>query len=253
MNFSRKQKDNALIVLTSLLLIAVIAFAYYALYSPAKSAKVQSEQTLSSEREVLIALQNQLKELPEGERLNPVELQQKVAVEPLTDEVLLQIEQAELISGTLVQSVGFTEAPLELLAPVEGVENVQQLLATIELEASDYDSITAFIEEIETMKRVMVIEAIEFNAFSEQTQQLSEEEVLAVAIQFSTFYRPDLIALAETLPKVDAPAPANKVDPMPQNDGTFIVTEADEDEELETEEDVDVEIDVEVVEEDTEQ
>lgn len=251
MNFSKQQKDNTLIVLASLFLIAVIAFAYFATYAPAKAAKEQSEQTLSSEREVLMALQNQLKELPEGERINPLDLQQKVAVEPLTDKVLLQIEQAELLSGTLVQSVGFTEGPLELLAPVEGAENIQELLATVELQAYDYESITAFIKEIEEMKRIMVIEGINFSAYPEQTQQLSEEEALAVSIQFSAFYRPDLISLAETAPKVDAPAPANKVDPMPQNDGTFIVIEADEEEELETEEDVEAESDI--VEEEVEQ
>ena len=166
MNFSKQQKDNALIVLASLLLITVIAFAYFSIYVPAKAAKQQSEQTLSSERQVLMALQNQLKELPEGERINPLDLQQKVAVEPLTDKVLLQIEQAELLSGTLVQSVGFTEGPLKLLAPVEGVENIQELVATVELEAYDYESITAFIDEIEAMKRIMVIEAINFSEFT---------------------------------------------------------------------------------------
>ncbi|WP_249929491.1 pilus assembly protein PilO [Planococcus maritimus] len=253
MNFSKQQKDNALIVLASLFLIAVIAFAYFATYAPVKAAKEQSEQTLSSERDVLMALQGQLKELPEGERINPLDLQQKVAVEPLTDKVLLQIEQAELLSGTLVQSIGFTEGPLELLAPVDGVENIQELLATVELEAYDYESITAFIKEIEAMKRIMVIEAINFSAYPEQTQQITEEEALAVSVQFSAFYRPDLISLVETAPKVDAPAPANKVDPMPQNDGTFIVTEASEEEELENEEDVEIDVEVEVDEEDTEQ
>lgn len=230
MNLTKQQKDTGLIVLASILLLAVVAYSYFVLYSPAKEAKLQTEQMLTSEREVLMALQNQLKSLPEGERINPLELQQKVAVEPLTDLILLQVEQAELISGTMIRSVGFSEGPVQLLAPVEGVENIQQVLTAIELDAYDYESITAFIKEIEAMNRIMIVESINFAAYPEQTEQAVEEEALNVSLQFSAYYRPDLIALSETAPKVDAPAPANKVNPMPQNDGTNLVVASAESE-----------------------
>lgn len=236
---TKQQKDTALIVLASFLLLAVAAYSYFGLYSPAKEAKAQSEQILSSEREVLMALQNQLKSVPEGERINPLELQQKVAVEPLTDLILLQVEQAELISGTMIRSVGFSEGPVQLLVPVEGVENIQQVLTAIELDAYNYESITAFIKEIEAMNRIMIVESINFSAYPEQTEQAVNEETLNVSIQFSAYYRPDLIALADTSPRVDAPTPANKVNPMPQNDGTSLVaenTESDDETDTSTDE-----------------
>ncbi|PKH08462.1 LysM peptidoglycan-binding domain-containing protein [Planomicrobium sp. MB-3u-38] len=237
MNFTKEQKDTAMVVLASLLLMVVLAYTYFGFYSPAKEARLQTEQTLSSEREVLMALENQLKQMPQTERISASELQQKVAVEPLTDLILLQVEQAELMSGTLIKSVSFTEGPVDLLAPVEGVENIQEVLTSIELEAYDYESITAFIKEIESMKRIMIVDAINFAAAPEQTEQVTEDEPLSVSLQFSAFYRPDLIALSDTAPKVDAPAPANKVNPMPQNDGTSLVTDASDSEADETTED----------------
>lgn len=236
MNFTKQQKDIAVVVLASFLLIMAVGFTYFSVYSPAKESKLQMERSLASEQEVLMALQNQLQELPEGERINPLELQQKITVEPLTDKVLLQVEQAELLSNTLIKSVGFTEEPFEIPVPVEGVENVQQLIATVELEAVDYEGITAFIKEIEAMKRIMIVEAINFNSNPEQTQLGEQQEPLAVSLQFSAFYRPDLIALSDTAPKVDAPAPANKNNPMPQNDGTYLVTEAAAEDDAEEEE-----------------
>lgn len=220
MNFNKQQKDIALVVLASIFLIGIAAYAYLGIYAPAREAKLQTEQMLASEREVLMALQTQQKELPEGEKINPGELQQKVSVEPLTDLIVLQIEQAELISQTLVKTIGFAEGPLELLNPLEGVENIQEVLTTVEIEAEDYESITAFIKEIEAMKRIMVVDSIEFSSYPETTQQVQENEPLSVSLQFSAFYRPDLIALADTQPKVAAPPPAKKVNPMPRNDGT---------------------------------
>lgn len=238
MNFTKQQKDIAVVVLASFLLIIAVGFTYFSVYLPAKESKLQMERSLASEKEVLMALQNQLKELPEGERINPLELQQKITVEPLSDKVLLQIEQAELLSDTLIKSVAFTEEPFEIPVPIEGVENVQELIATVELEAVDYEGITTFIEEIEAMKRIMIFEAISFDSNPEQTQLGVQPEPLTVSLQFSSFYRPDLVALAETAPKVDAPAPAGKDNPMPQNDGTYLVTETavDEEDDLDEEE-----------------
>ncbi len=227
MNLTKKQKDVALVSLASFVLMAAIALTYFGLYAPAKTARLQSEQALASEKEVLLALQTQFKDMPEAQRINSQELQQRVALEPLTDHVMLQVEQAELISGTVIQSISFAEGLFELPIPVEGVENIEELTATVELEAGNYESIASFIEEIEAMKRIMVIEAIDFGAIPEQTQEITERQNLAVSLQFKAFYRTDLVELADSASTIDAPAPANKANPMPQNDGTYLVIEPD--------------------------
>ena len=249
-SLTKRQKEVGLIGLAVVFLLVLLAYSYFVLYAPARDARAQAEQSLSSEREVLMALENQLKDLPAGEPVSASELQRKVSVDALTDLIVLQIEQAELLSNSLVTAISFTEGPLEVVQPVEGVENIQEVLTSISLEAPDYASITSFIREIEKMERIMVVESINFGANEEVTQLEQEQEALSVTLNFSAFYRPDLIELNDTLPKVDAPPPANKSNPLPQNDGTDL---ADTEEEMPVaEEDVEVDVDVDVnVEEDS--
>ncbi|HSJ38666.1 MAG TPA: LysM peptidoglycan-binding domain-containing protein, partial [Planococcus sp. (in: firmicutes)] len=193
--------------------------------------------------EVLMALQEQVKALPEEERVSTSELQQRVSVEPLTELIVLQLEQAELMSRSQVQSIGFADSPLQLLMPVEGIENVQKVQTTVSFETDDYAGITRFIKEIEAMKRILIIDSISFASNGEVTTAEGGDDVLQVSLSFSAFYRPDLIALADTLPKVDAPPPANKIDPLPKNDGTGL---AAVEEDAESEITVDVEVEVQV-------
>lgn len=242
-SMSKRQKEKALIFLAILFLLAMAAYSYFVVYSPAKDAKLQAEQSLTSEREVLMALETQLKEVPEGEKISTSELQQKVAVEPLSELIVLQIEQAELMAGALVTDIAIAEEAVTLPVPVEGLENLQQVNTSVTIEVSDYKGITTFIDEIEAMKRIMIVENIDFSAGEEVTTADQEDELLDVTLSFTAYYRPDLIALADTLPKVDAPAPAGKLNPLPQNDGTDLA----EDEEVEPAVgDADVEVDVEV-------
>jgi len=249
-SMTKKQKEQGLIALAIVFLLAISAYAWYMVYSPAKEARIAAEQTFKSEREVLMALQEQVKALPEEERVSTSELQQRVSVEPLSELIVLQLEQAELLSRSQVQNIAIADSPLELLMPVEGIENVQKVQTTVTFETEDYAGITRFIKEIEAMKRILIIDSINFASNGEVTTADTEDDILEVTLSFSAFYRPDLIALADTLPKVDAPPPANKIDPLPKNDGTDLVNVA-EDEEADEETDVDVDIDVEVdVEED---
>ncbi|MFC3211831.1 LysM peptidoglycan-binding domain-containing protein [Planomicrobium okeanokoites] len=242
-SLTKKQKENGLIAIAVLSLLAISAYAYFMVYTPAKEARMMAEQTFKSEREVLMALQEQVKALPEEERVSTAELQQRVSVEPLSELIVLQLEQAELLSRSQVKSLQIAESPLELMTPVEGIENVQKIQTTVAFETDDYAGITKFIKEIESMKRILIIDAIDFASNGEVTTVEAEDDILEVTLSFSAFYRPDLIALADTLPKVDAPPPANKVDPLPKNDGVDLAKAEDEDEEADVEVDVNVTVD----------
>lgn len=243
-NYSKSQKEKGLIILASIFLIALSAYSYFMVYVPTKETRIQAEQTLSSERDVLIALQTQFKELPETEKVNPRELQRKVSVEALTELIVLQIEQAELMSGTLVDNIGITEGLVELPVPVEGLENLQEVLTTVTVKADDYREITTFIERVEAMERIMIVEAINFSSGEEITtaEQVNEDDAIDVTLTFSAYFRPDLIALADTLPKVDTPTPAGKKNPLPDYNGVDL---ADEEAQAATDVEVNVEVDVE--------
>ncbi|WKA60010.1 pilus assembly protein PilO [Planococcus shenhongbingii] len=242
-SMTKSQKEKGLIILAIVFLLALGAYSYFMVYAPTKDARLQAEQTLSSERDVLISLQTQLKELPEGEKISTSELQQKVSIEPLSELLVLQIEQAELLSESLITDIGIVEEPVTLPVPVEGLENLQQVKTTVAFQTADYHGITTFIKEIEAMDRILVIDSIDFGANDEVTTVEAVKEPLDVTLSFSAYFRPDLIALADTLPKVDAPPPAGKMNPLPQNDGTALV---EEEVAIPVEDETNVDVDVEV-------
>ncbi|KOF11791.1 pilus assembly protein PilO [Planococcus glaciei] len=244
-SMTKSQKEKALIILAVVFLLVLGAYSYFMVYAPAKEARLQAELTLSSERDVLIGLQAQLKELPEGEKISTSELQQKVSIEPLSELLVMQIEQAELLSKTLLTNIEMLQEPVTLPVPIEGLENLQQVKTTVTFETADYKGITAFIKEIEAMDRILVIDAIDFTSNEEVTAAESEKEAVEVTLGFTAYFRPDLIALADTLPKVDAPPPAGKVNPLPANDGTALAEEEVVPAEDTTDVDVNVEVNVE--------
>ncbi|MFP8782164.1 pilus assembly protein PilO [Planococcus plakortidis] len=239
-SMTKSQKEKALIALAVLFLLALGFYSYFLMYAPAKEAREQAQQSLRSERDVLMALQTQVKELPEGEAFSTLELQKKVSIDPLSELMVLQIEEAELISGTQVEAIQLAEADVSLPVPVEGLENLKEVETTVAFSAEDYNQITDFITEIETMERILVIESINFGANPEVREVVEETERLQVTLSFAAYYRPDLIALQDTVPKIDAPAPADKKDPLPANDGTEYAA----DDEEETDPDVDVDVDI---------
>ncbi|MBB5180737.1 type IV pilus assembly protein PilO [Planomicrobium koreense] len=246
-SMTKRQKETALIVLAAVFLLALAAYSYFMVYAPARDGALQAEQSLSSERDVLMALQTQIKELPEGEKISTSELQQKVSIEPLSELIVLQIEQAELLSNSLVTNIAITEEPVVLPVPVEGLENLQEVQTTVSIEVADYKNITSFIKEIEAMDRILIVDSIDFGALEEVTTADQERELIEVTLGFSAYFRPDLIALLDTLPKVDAPPPAGKVNPLAQNDGTDLSApdEAVPAEEAAVDVEVDVDVDIE--------
>ena len=218
-SLTRKQKEIGLIVLSSLFCTAIIAYSYFTFYSPKKESLAVAETTLTTDRQVLFALEQQLADQPETPVVSSLELQKKVPVDPLTELVLLQIEKAEVVSQSLVQSVSFTEGPFVIEAPPEGVETLQELLVSLSIETPTYTTLESFIAELERLDRILIIDSIQFSSLGEVTTADQEDEKLQLTLTFSAFYRPDLFELLEEGPKVDTPLPAEKVNPLPANNG----------------------------------
>lgn len=218
-NLTIKQKEIGLIILSSLFCLTVIAYAYFNFYSPKKDSLLVAESTYESDSQVLYALEQQLENQPEPLTVSSFEFQKKVPVDPLTNLVILQIEKAEVVSKSLVQSVSFSEGPFVIENPPEGVEALQELLVSLSIETPTYATLETFINEIEQLDRIFVVESIAFSSNGEVTTAEKEQTNLQLTLTFSAFYRPDLIELLEEGPKVDTPPPADKVNPLPANGG----------------------------------
>jgi type IV pilus assembly protein PilO len=218
-NLTKKQKEIGLIVLSSLFCLIMIAYVYFTFYVPKKESLAVAETTLTTDRQVLFALEQQLADQPETPIVSSLELQKKVPIDPLTELIILQVEKAEVVSNSLVQSMGFSQGPFVIEAPPEGVETLQQLLVTLTIETSTYSTLETFIDEIEKLDRILIVDNIAFSSPGEVTTEEVDPAKLQLSLSFTAFYRPDLLELVDEGPKVDTPAPAEKSDPLPTNDG----------------------------------
>ncbi|MEK3934061.1 pilus assembly protein PilO [Sporosarcina sp. FSL W7-1349] len=220
-SWSKRQKEGALLALAIVFLIALCTYSYFIIYAPAKEANDQMKQTIANERDVLFALRKQAagQTLSNETSGSSQPLQRKVPVKPLEEAVLLQVEKAEVKSGSFVQDVTFTHSDYVIENPPDHVENVSRLLTEVYLEAASYLDVQKFIDEIEKMERVYVIESIMIDAPEELRDMESEVEPMQMTIAFNAFYRGDLIELEPEAPKTDAPLPADKADPTPYNSG----------------------------------
>ncbi|WP_075620468.1 LysM peptidoglycan-binding domain-containing protein [Paenisporosarcina indica] len=218
-NLTSKQKEVGLIVLSVLFCLAIVAYSYFTFYSPKKESLAMAETTLATDRQTLFALEQQLADQPEIPLVSSLELQKKVPVEPLTELILLQVEKAEVVSQSMVQSISFAEAPFVIEAPPEGVETLQQLAVSMTIETANFKNLEIFIDELEKLDRILVVESIAFGSPGEITTADQEQDKLSLSLTFSAFFRPDLIELLDEVPKVDTPPPADKVNPLPSNNG----------------------------------
>lgn len=216
-NLSKRQKDVALVVLSVIFLLSLALYSYFKIYAPAKDMNERALQSFSNERDILFALQRQQAQQVPNQTTNSRILQQQLPVVPLEDLILLQVQEAEVKSDTYVQEVNFSFEEALIETPPEDVQNVQAIIAEVHLLATDYANVDRFIEEIESMERIFVIDGIEFTAPEEIRTTDDEGDLQELTVTFHAFYRNDLPGLLDDAPKVDAPPSANKSDPTPFN------------------------------------
>ncbi|MCM3710764.1 pilus assembly protein PilO [Sporosarcina luteola] len=217
-NLTKRQKEMGLLVLSILFLLILAAYSYFQIYAPSKESNERAAQTLANERDILFALQRQEAQQSNTGTSNSRPLQQKLPVKPLEDLILLQVQKAEVKSDAFVHEVNFSlEEPIIENAP-EQVQNVLQAVITeVHLAADAYMQIDRFIEEIESMERIFIMDRIEFTAPDEVRTIEQEDGPIELIVTFHALFRPDLGNLEDEAPKVDAPLPAGKQDPTPIN------------------------------------
>ena len=77
----------------------------------------------------------------------------------------------------------------------------QQLLTEVSLEADSYLEVENFIDEIERMERIFIVDSINFIAPEETQEQSEADESMQMTVAFSAFYRPDLVDLQHEAPR----------------------------------------------------
>jgi type IV pilus assembly protein PilO len=216
-NMTRRQKEIGLLFLAIVFLIFLAAYSYFQIYAPAKESNERAAQTMANERDILFALQRQEAQPRQSGLSSSRPLQEKLPVKPLEDLILLQIQKAEVKSDALVNEINFSLEETVVENSPEQVENVQAVVAEVHLQADEFSQVDRFIEEIESMERIFIMDHIKFIAPEEVKTFEQESDIMDLTITFHAFFRPDLENLEDEAPKVDAPVPASKQDPTPIN------------------------------------
>lgn len=91
---------------------------------------------------------------------------------------------------------------------------LKKLTVSLSVESPTYEDLEKFIQTLESLERIVVVESISYSGGEEITSLDQELEKLSYSLTISAYYLPTLDDLIAELPKIDAPAPANKTNPL---------------------------------------
>ena len=109
------------------------------------------------------------------------------------------------------QTAGTAGNQQQAVSPVSGLTKITAQLSIV---SSDYDELETFINTLESMKRIIVVEAINYTGSKEITSLSDSNAPLTYTLTVSAYYMPGLSDLQKELPKADYPEPANKTNPQ---------------------------------------
>jgi type IV pilus assembly protein PilO len=279
--FSSKEK----VVLGSVVVVFILYLVLLQFYflSPLKSDLQSKQQMLASEQKLLETMQKKSGN-NETADANTTELQKEVPVKPLQDQFILDLQQAEAVSNSLIKSMSFTEGGQATADSTQPAANstttqsqssgstgqsstksqsqsnsgttsqsntssssstssqqqtaqttsgtasqqntntaqatstpaVSKLTVQLSIQSQRYQDLEKFINTLEGLKRITVVEAINYTGNKEITSLTQDNKPLDYTLTISAYYLPGLTDLDKQLPKVDFPAPANKDNPLSQ-------------------------------------
>lgn len=256
LSLSKKHKLILLIGILSLLLL--VSIGQFILLSPLKSDLEAKEQTLVTEQKLLEGISQSKADDSKKVAEDTQELQKKVPVEPLQEQLILDLEKAENVSNSKILTMGFTkdaDVTLETAQPsAEGAEGtttettaapqegpaqdqatqgptaeqkaaapstgLKKLSVSLSVESLTYEDIERFIATLESLNRIVVVESINYTGVDEVTTIETEKKPLTYSLNVSAYYLPTLNDLIADLPKIDAPASANKKNPLSTSSST---------------------------------
>lgn len=237
---------HTIVVVILVLLCLGVYWGVHSLYvDPALEEVERVETSLENEERILNSLADQEMEQQDLTLQTSRELQQKLPVLPVQDQVILAMERAENVSGTFIESVSLNgdqeieavveeeentddsvgETPDETAEGEEQIEEVESeappvmpsvnaLTYQVTVMAKTFSDLTLFLEELERIPRLISFDEIEFQP--EGTEEGADQ--ISFLVTFSAFYEPDLRDLQDELPQYHYPEPSQKESPF-EGDG----------------------------------
>ncbi|WP_160721983.1 pilus assembly protein PilO [Bacillus sp. USDA818B3_A] len=260
LHFSKK--DKWILAAGALLLVLIFVYAQFFSLSPLKSELSVKQQSLESEQKLLETISEKNAETTSQTAEDTKELQKKLPVKPLQEQLILDLEKAETLSNSKISSMGFskdvdvstasadTNTSNQQTSGTQATTNksptaqntttqqttdqqtaaaqtpaLKKLTVSLKVESPTYKDLEKFIETLESLQRIVVIESISYSGGQEITSLVQETQPLSYSLTFSAFYMPGLTDLVAQLPKIDSPAPAGKENPLSEFPDTTATTQ----------------------------
>lgn len=246
MNF-RLTKKELIISIIFLLVTAALASVYLYFIKPVRASLQTAESVLKQEEALLSTVEASINNKQENAFQGTMQLQKKLPVEPLLEQFLLDLEKAEIISGSFITSMSFgdkgtneaTDLVEEYLketqvllegnteesddvtqagqnATIEGIipEGIKRLTVNLTVKSPSYFELEAFIKALEDLRRITKVDELSFSGNEELVTTDSTVEHLTYTLTVSAFFFPKLEVLREQLPPFEIPNPSQKVNPL---------------------------------------
>jgi type IV pilus assembly protein PilO len=237
MNLNLFNNKKLVVFISILLLIGLFSALYFFVLYPKKEEVSIKESELLTQEQILSTLQSKASSTNTSTFQSTVALQKMVPVKPLSQQILLDIEKAEVISGSFVVGMSFEDGEVTLEEDVSSVETdeedikqsetvetndekvllpagVKKIIVTLEVESPSYFEFEEFISILENSERITVVESVDFTANEEIIEEDQTNKPLSYQVRLSAFYMPTLSDLIEGLPKMDSPSPSEKKNPF---------------------------------------
>ena len=236
LRFSKKEK---IIVFSGVAFILILFAGVYFLYLQPLKADLEHKQTeFHQETQLLTVIENQMQSIKTDTFENTETLQQQIPVKPLVEQLLLDIEKAEIVSGSFVSEMEFSDGEIteeandnseevdtssaetetepgeEAKSSIILPSGMKKTSATLKVQSPTYFDMEKFIATLESQSRIIVIEEIDITGPDELVSSDQEKQLIYFEITISAFFMPNLKDLIAHLPKMDVPNPSNKKNPF---------------------------------------
>ncbi|PLT30148.1 pilus assembly protein PilO [Peribacillus deserti] len=233
------KKQTIIFLLALLLGASLVAFLYFKLLYPVQNSVDIKRSELESEKKMAEVLMSKGNSAQETTFESTMELQKHLPVKPLVEQIVLELEKAEITSNSFIVSMNVHEdeeaAPGEEQEAAEAEEDLNHQdtggeqdenssevlpkgLKKVDIEMTvqslTYQDLENFIAALENSVRIMKVTDLKFNGGVEIMTIEQNPERLSYSVTVSAFYHPGLTDLIKELPPMDSPAPAKKTNPF---------------------------------------
>ncbi|MGM0864303.1 MAG: type II secretion system protein GspM [Bacillota bacterium] len=234
MILSMNKKEKVLLIGMAIGCLFTLLIFYFFIFSPQQESLNLKQEELQTQQKLLAAIETKTSEIANHSYRDTTSMQEQIPVDPLTEQLLLQFEKAEVLSQSSIQSMSFAKEDFIFSNEETALENqeetpkeqviendtssVKRLQITMTVESDNYFSMEKFISTLENLERIVEVNQLVFEGRKEMSPAITGEVPQAITYQLvaSAFYLPELTDLQDSIPSIDSPPPSLKKNPFIQ-------------------------------------